>query len=269
MNIKLPYLPERPSKPRNSGITMMMDKGLSTPEVENFIENCAPYTDLVKLGFGTSVFCSNVEKKIALYQKAGINVYFGGTLFEAFAIRNMFDEYVKLVKQMNLTTVEVSDGSMYMPHSQKLDYIKRLSKDFTVLSEVGSKVKGVEISDEIWVDMMKTELEAGSWKVIGEARESGTIGLYKSDGSANTALVKLINEKINPESVLWEAPTGKQQAWFVKLIGANVNLGNIAVTDIVPLECLRQGLRGDTFFDFLPEELQNQRPDTGKYHLLD
>ena len=143
MDIKLPFLPERPAKPRNSGLTMMMDKGLSTTEVQNFIENCAPYTDLVKLGFGTSVFTSNVEKKIELYHNANIRVYLGGTLFEAFIIRNMFDEYVNLVQKLKLTTVEVSDGSMYMHHSQKLDFIGRLSKHFTVLSEVGSKVKGV------------------------------------------------------------------------------------------------------------------------------
>jgi phosphosulfolactate synthase len=269
MNIKLPYLPERPSKPRNSGLTMMMDKGLSTTEVENFIENCAPHTDLVKLGFGTSVFSSNVEKKIDLYHKAGIKVYFGGTLFEAFVIRNMFDDYVALARKMNLTMVEVSDGSMYMHHSQKTDFIRRLSKQFTVLSEVGSKQKDVEISDEVWVEMMKTELEAGAWKVIGEARESGTIGLYHSDGSANDSLIKMINAKLNPESVIWEAPTGKQQAWFVKLIGPNVNLGNVATLDVIPLECLRQGLRGDTFLDYLPENLKEQKPDSEKYLSLD
>jgi phosphosulfolactate synthase len=269
MDIKLPYIPERFAKPRNSGITMMMDKGLSTAEAENFVENCAPYTDLVKLGFGTSVFCSNVEKKISIYQKAGIKVYFGGTLFEAFVIRNMFDEYVKMVKKYKLTTVEVSDGSMYMHHSQKLDYINRLSGDFTVLSEVGSKLKGVEIPDEVWVEMMKTELDTGAWKVIGEARESGTTGLYHSDGSANDGLIKLINRKINPDSVLWEAPTGKQQAWFIKLIGPNVNLGNIATNEVIPLECLRQGLRGDTFLDFLPVALNDQRPDSQKYKSLD
>ena len=139
----------------------------------------------------------NVEKKIKLYQQADIKVYFGGTLFEAFVIRNMFDDYVKLVHKLKLTTVEVSDGSMYMHHSQKLDYINRLSKHFTVLSEVGSKQKGVEIPDEVWVEMMKTELDAGAWKVIGEARESGTTGIYHGDGSANVELINLINTKLD------------------------------------------------------------------------
>jgi phosphosulfolactate synthase len=269
MNIKLPYLPERPAKPRNSGITMMMDKGLSTNEAVNFCEICAPYTDLIKLGFGTSVFCNNVEKKVELYKKAGIRVYFGGTLFEAFAIRNMVDDYVSLAKSLQLDTVEISDGSMYMHHSTKLDYIKRLSKDFTVLSEVGSKVKGVEIADEMWVEMMKTELKAGAWKVIAEARESGTTGIYHSDGSVNDALIRLIKEKIDPDSILWEAPTIKQQAWFIKLMGCNANLGNIATSDVIPLESLRQGLRGDTFLDYLPVELKSQKPDSEKYRSLD
>lgn len=269
MSINLPHLPERPVKPRNSGITMMMDKGLSTREVENFLENNAQHTDLVKLGFGTSVVCTNVEQKIDLYHSANIKVYLGGTLFEAFVIRNMFDDYVKLVRKLKLTTVEVSDGSMYMHHSRKLEYIKTLSKQFTVLSEVGSKLKGVEIPNEVWVEMMKTELEAGSWKVIGEARESGTIGIYHSDGSANADLINLINSRLDGSSILWEAPTGKQQAWFIKLLGPNVNLGNIAYNDIIPLECLRLGLRGDTFFDFLPAGLTDMKPDSEKYHQLD
>jgi phosphosulfolactate synthase len=269
MNIQLPFLPERPAKPRNSGLTMMMDKGLSTHEAENFIENNAPFTDLVKLGFGTSVLSSNVEKKIDLYHQAGIKVYFGGTLFEAFIVRNMFDDYIKLAQKFKLNTVEVSDGSMFMHHSQKLEYISRLSKHFIVLSEVGSKQKGVEIPDAVWVDMMKTELGSGAWKVIAEARESGTTGIYHDDGSANTNLIKLISTKLDAASILWEAPVGKQQAWFIKLLGPNVNLGNIACNDVIPLECLRLGLRGDTFLDFLPEGLKNQKPDSDKYRSLD
>lgn len=269
MNITLPYLPERSAKPRNNGITMMMDKGLSTREAENFIENNARYTDLVKLGFGTAVVSSNVEKKIELYHKADIRVYFGGTLFEAFVIRGKFDDYLKLALDLRLTTVEVSDGSMYMPHAHKLDYISKLSKHFRVLSEVGSKQKGVEIPDEVWVEMMKTEREAGAWKVIAEARESGTTGIYHSDGSANVDLVNLIKARLDPSDVLWEAPTGKQQAWFIKLLGPQVNLGNIASNDVIPLECLRLGLRGDTFFDFLPAEMAGQKPDSEKYQHLD
>jgi phosphosulfolactate synthase len=269
MNITLPYLPERSSKPRETGLTMMMDKGLSLNEVRNFVEMNAPYTDLVKLGFGTSVLCSAVEQKIGLYKEAGIKTYLGGTLFEAFVIRGMFDDYVKLVHTLGLTTVEVSDGSMYMHHHEKLNYISRLARNFTVLSEVGTKQKGVEIPNEVWVEMMKSELEAGAWKVIGEARESGTTGIYHQDGTANEDLIRLINTRLSSSDILWEAPTGKQQAWFIKLIGHNVNLGNIAFNDVIPLECLRLGLRGDTFFDFLPANLKERKPDSEMYKQLD
>ncbi len=269
MQINLPYLPERSPKPRNTGLTMMMDKGLSTGEAENYIEMNAHLTDLVKLGFGTSVASPRIEKKISLYKAANIQTYLGGTLFEAFVIRGMLEDYIRLADKLGLSTVEVSDGSMYMHHSEKLDYIHRLSKQFRVLSEVGSKQKGVEIPDDIWVEMMKSELDAGAWKVIGEARESGTTGLYHTDGSANVELISLINKKLNASDILWEAPTGKQQAWFIKLIGPQVNLGNIAPNDVIPLECLRLGLRGDTFFDFLPASLKEKRPDSELYHHLD
>ena len=269
MSINLPYLPVRSSKPRETGLTMVMDKGLSTTEVLNFIEMNASLTDLVKLGFGTSVVSPNTEKKIKLYQGANIKIYLGGTLFESFVIRNMFEDYLKLLDHLGLTTVEVSDGSMYMHHSEKLSYISRLAKHFTVLSEVGSKQQGVEIPDDVWVEMMKSELDAGAWKVIGEARESGTTGIYHKDGSANEHLIKLINTKLKASDILWEAPNGKQQAWFIKLVGPEVNLGNIASNDVIPLECLRLGLRGDTFFDFLPTSMKENRPDSGLYKKLD
>lgn len=246
----------------------MMDKGLSAQESINFSAMCAAYTDLVKLGFGTSYISPHIAEKLNVYKKAGINPYLGGTLFEAFAIRGMIDEYIHWVSSLGINTIEVSDGSMYMHHSEKLGYISKLSADFRVLSEVGSKQKGVEIPDSVWVEMMKAELEAGAWKVIGEARESGTTGIYNSDGSANAGLIDLINKNLNPSDVLWEAPTGKQQAWFIRLMGPNVNLGNIAPVDVIPLECLRLGLRGDTFFDFLPESFQSRRPDSEKYEHL-
>jgi phosphosulfolactate synthase len=266
MEIKLSYLPERPPKPREKGLTMMMDKGLSLREVENFVDNCADVADLVKLGFGTAVVTARtLETKIKIYHKAKIRVYLGGTLFEAFAIRGMFDDYLRLIEKLKLDMAEISDGSMYMPHQQKLEFISRLSKYVTVLSEVGSKQKGVEIPDNIWIEMMKTELSTGSWKVIAEARESGTVGIYHNDGSANEELISHITKQIEPEKIIWEAPTGKQQVWFIKLLGANVNLGNIATNDVIPLECLRLGLRGDTFFDFLPADMKNLKPDSDKY----
>ncbi len=269
MNTELPYLPERSVKPRNHGLTMMMDKGLSLRQAEDFTEMCAEWTDLVKLGFGTALVSPLVREKVRIYHSAGMKVYLGGTLFEAFVIRDRFDDYLRLADRLGLTTAEVSDGSMYMHHSTKLDYIRKLSGRMTVLSETGSKQKGVEIPDEVWVEMMKSELDAGSWKVIAEARESGTTGIYHNDGSANEELISLIKGRLNPDDILWEAPVGKQQVYFIRLLGPNVNLGNIATSDVIPLECLRQGLRGDTFFDFLPPALKEQRPDSEKYRKLD
>jgi phosphosulfolactate synthase len=259
MNTKLPFLPERSKKTRETGLTMMMDKGLSRTEAASFVESSAEFTDLVKFGFGTAVFAKQIPEKIEIYREAGIEPYFGGTLFESFIVRNKFDDYRKFVSDTGLNLVEVSDGSMRIDHEEKLKYIEELNKDFKVLSEVGSKVKGVEISHQEWVSAMKTELEVGAWKVIAEARESGTIGIYNSDGSANTSLVDDIIHNVNIENVLWEAPNKAQQVWFINLLGANVNLGNIATAEVVALEALRLGLRGDTFFNFLPEEYHDRK----------
>lgn len=269
MKIVLPHLPERSQKPRENGITMVMDKGLSLRQAEDFIEMCSGVADYVKLGFGTSLLSEKVDQKIRLYNRAGIKTYLGGTLFEAFVIRNMFEDYVKLLGDMGITVAEVSDGSMYMSHHQKLEYIRKLAENFIVLSEVGSKQKGVEIPNKIWAEMMKTELDAGSYKVIAEARESGTVGIYHSDGSADEELIGLINKTVKAANVLWEAPTGKQQVWFIKQLGCNVNLGNIAPQDVIPLECLRLGLRGDTFFEFLPSDFNRYKPESEKYQKLD
>ncbi len=256
MNYYLPFMPERPSKPRNEGLTMMMDKGLSLRQTEDFIQASGRFTDFVKFGFGTSMITEKLDEKIKLYKSANIRPYFGGTLFEAFIIRNMFDDYRKFIDKYGLDLVEVSDGSMIIPHDKKLEYISTLAKQCTVLSEVGSKVKGVNIPPDAWVEQMITELEAGSYKVIAESRESGTIGIYNSDGSVNENLINKITEKLKHSDIIWEAPNGKQQVWFIKIFGANVNLGNIAPDIVFPLECLRVGLRGDTFFDSLPEEMQ-------------
>jgi len=235
---------------------MVMDKGLSLREAEDFAAVGSNYVDYVKLGFGTSVITPGVERKIKTYHDAGMIVYFGGTLFEAFIVRNMYDEYVSLLRDANVRMVEISDGSYEFEHSEKLGYISRLSKEFIVISEVGSKKKNIVYTPDQWVDMMKSELEAGSVKVIAEARESGTIGIYNDDGSVNLELINTISREIGFENVLWEAPLKQQQAWFIANFGANVNLGNIAPNEIIALEALRLGLRSDTFFSFLPEEMK-------------
>jgi len=256
MKIELPYIPDRPSKPRISGITMVMDKGLSVREAEDFMSVGSEYTDFVKLGFGTSLITPGFEKKIAIYKKSGTIPYFGGTLFEAFIVRNMFTEFLAFLDINEIDLVEVSDGSYDIEHSRKLDYINKLAKRGTVISEVGSKKANVVFSPDEWVAMMKAELDAGSVKVIAEARESGTTGIYNADGSINNSIIGAISDHVKLENVIWEAPLKSQQAWFIKHFGANVNLGNIAPHEIIPLESLRIGLRGDTFFQFLPDELK-------------
>jgi phosphosulfolactate synthase len=256
MNFELPFLPERPSKPRPKGITMVMDKGLSIKEVENFIDASVQLVDLVKLGFGTSLITNRLEEKISLYRNAGIECYFGGTLFEAFLIRGKFDDYQRYLDKYKMNMVEVSDGSVNMDHDLKCEYIAKLSKRCKVLSEVGSKEEGIIIHPGKWITMMNKELSAGSWKVIAEARESGTVGIYHSNGKTHVMLIDKITAKVNPESIMWEAPLKAQQVWFIKQFGANVNLGNIAPNDLIPLETLRLGLRGDTFFQHLPKEME-------------
>ncbi len=255
MNYSLPFIPERTHRPRNNGLTMVMDKGLSLREAEDFIDASLDCTDLVKLGFGTSFVTRNLNKKIKLYHEADMKVYVGGTLFEAFIARGMFDAYRKMVTELGLHMVEVSDGSIHLEHDVKLNYIQELAKDFTVLSEVGSKEEGILIAPGKWVKMMDSELRAGSWKVIAEARESGNVGIYRPNGTAHVVLVNKILAKVKSEDIIWEAPQKTQQVWFVKLIGANVNLGNIAPFDTIALETLRIGLRGDTFFEYLPSEI--------------
>jgi len=167
----------------------------------------------------------------------------------------MFDDYCRLLDKYKMEVCEVSDGSIILPSEEKCEYIVKLAKNYTVLSEVGSKEEGIFISPAKWISMMKNELEAGSWKVIAEARESGNVGIYRPNGTAHVSLVNKITTSIKSEKILWEAPKKAQQVWFIKQFGANVNLGNISYNEVIPLECLRLGLRGDTFFDYLPKEV--------------
>ncbi len=257
-NFELPFIPERTAKPRNSGLTMMMDKGLSLREVESFIEASGHLTDVAKFGFGTAFVSKDLDAKLKLYRENDIRPYFGGTLFEAFYARGMFEDYLRLLDKYKMDLAEISDGSVIIPHDEKCELIARIAKDRTVLSEVGSKDSGIIISPAKWIKMMSTELEAGSWKVIAEGRESGNVGVFRPNGTAHTYLINKIIAKVKPEDILWEAPQKNQQVWFIKLFGANVNLGNIAPNEMIPLECLRLGLRGDTFFENLPADYEER-----------
>ncbi len=254
MNFFLTDIPERTQKPRENGLTMMMDRGLSINDTKNFIDMCGPHTDIVKLGFGTSAISPHVRAKIDLYKEAGLMVYIGGTLFEAFVIRGMFKEYKQLLRNWNLEMCEVSDGSIDILHEDKCNYIIELAKEFKVVSEVGSKDENKLIAPYRWIELMQKELEAGAWKVIAEAREGGNVGIYNKVGDVRSDLIDEILTKIPNEKILWEAPKKPQQVWFIKLLGSNVNLGNIAWDEVIPLETLRIGLRADTFFDYIKKE---------------
>ncbi len=254
MNYTLKNIPERTTKPREHGFTMAMDKGLSCREVENFLSVASDHVDIVKLGWGTSFVTPDLPAKLKIYNEANIPVYFGGTLFEAFIIRDQFDDYRMILDKYGMKYAEVSDGSIELDHDLKCEYVSKLSDQVTVLSEVGSKDVEKIIPPYKWIELMQKELDAGAWKVIGEARESGNVGLFRSSGEVRSGLVQEILTKIPFEKIIWEAPQKAQQVWFIKLLGTNVNLGNIAPQEVIPLETIRLGLRGDTFSHFLNQD---------------
>ncbi len=254
MNFRLNQIPERTEKPRSFGLTMVMDKGLGIAATRDFLSVAAPYVDIVKLGFGTSMVTDRLKEKIEIYQEHNIPVYFGGTLFEAFLIRNQIDDYIGILKEYGLSHVEVSDGSIIIPHLEKCGYIEKLSKIVTVFSEVGSKDATHIMPPYKWIELMKAELEAGATYVIAEAREAGNVGIYRGSGEVREGLVQEILTQIPYEKIIWEAPQKAQQVYFLELLSANVNLGNLAPSEVIPLEAMRIGLRGDTFHLYLNKE---------------
>jgi phosphosulfolactate synthase len=254
MNFSLSQLPERVKKPRGHGITMVMDKGLSIDETRNFLSIAEPYVDVVKLGFGTSYVTPNLDKKLAVYREANIPIYFGGTLFEAFLVRGQLEDYIRICQDYGVGYMEVSDGSIDIDHKEKCRLIERLTQFATVLSEVGSKDAAHIIPPYKWIELMRAELNAGATYVIAEAREAGNVGIYRGTGEVREGLVQEILTQIPAEKILWEAPQKSQQLYFIELVGANVNLGNIAPHEMIALEAMRIGLRGDTFELFLDKK---------------
>lgn len=250
-NYYLKTIPTRSEKPRDYGLTMVMDKGLSIRAVEDMIDASGDYIDIVKLGWATSYVYKHLSEKLEVYRQAGIPTYFGGTLFEAFAIRDQMDDYQRALDKYKMEYCEVSDGSIELDHEEKCAYISRLAQQVTVLSEVGSKDAEKIIPPYQWIRLMQSELEAGAWKVIGESREAGNVGLFRATGEVRSGLVQEILTKIPSEKIIWEAPQKAQQVWFIELIGPNVNIGNIKPSEVIPLETIRLGLRGDTFNFFL------------------
>jgi phosphosulfolactate synthase len=251
-------LPSRTSKPRSSGITHLLDRGLSVTEVDSLVEVSGDHIDIVKLGWGTALVTGGLEAKIARYRDHGVPVVLGGTLTELAMHQDRLEPLLQWTSQLGLEHVEVSDGTITLPHEEKLELIERLSRDFTVLSEVGSKDDTRIMAPYRWVEQIQAELEAGAWKVIAEARESGTSGIYRHDGEVRMGLIDEIVHAVDPESLIFEAPRKDQQVWFIRRLGANVNLGNVAPDDVVSLETMRLGLRSDTALGGVGSGLQEE-----------
>lgn len=214
------------------------------------MQTSADYVDGVKLGWGTAVVTPRLEDKLAAYRSAEVPVCFGGTLFEAFCLRGRLAEYRALLRSLDVEYVEISDGTISLPHEEKLAHIRSFAEDFRVLSEVGSKAPSVVLSPDTWVRMIRDELDAGSWKVICEARESGTAGVFDASGQVRSSVMDAIVRRVDVRQLVFEAPRKAQQVWFIRKFGANVNLGNIPPDEVIPLETLRTGLRGDTLLSF-------------------
>jgi phosphosulfolactate synthase len=238
--------PTRTAKPRETGLTHVLDKGLSLLEIESLLEVGAGYVDIIKFGWATSIVVENLEAKIRLCQERGVDICCGGSLFELAIQRGKVDEYVAFLKDNGFKLIEISDGVIEMPEVDKQRYIERFARDFRVLSEIGSKDAAVVMAPFRWVRQIKGELGAGAWKVITEGRESGTVGLYRGTGEIRTGLIEEIESEIDPSKLLFEAPQKSQQVWLVKHFGGNVNLGNIPPHEVISVETIRQGLRADT-----------------------
>lgn len=243
------------TQPHN-GITHVIDKGLGPRAWEDVLETCGDYISIVKLGWGTAYVTPNLQRKLEVLR--GKPVVIGGTFLEAVIAQGRIDEYKQWITELGLTHVEISDGVIELERERKLELIADFARDFTVLSEVGSKDAEVNYAPYLWVEWIREELAAGAWKVIAEGREGGTAGIYRPTGEMRTGLVDEIVHSIEPEHLIFEAPSKSSQAWFIKQFGPSVNLGNIAPDEVIPLETLRLGLRGDTLREVL---LGDAQPD--------
>lgn len=240
-------LPRRSEKPREQGITHVLDRGLSLAEVDGLVEVAGEYVDLVKLGWGTALATQNLQAKLRRYREHAIPVVLGGSLTELAIAQDRLDRLVSWVKELGLSYFEISDGTILLEPERKVELIHQLAQDFTVLSEVGSKDDtGAITPPYLWVEQMRQELEAGAWKVIAEGREGGNAGIFRPSGEVREGLIDEIVHEVDPSRILFDAPRKDQQVWFVRRFGADVNVGNVASGDVLPLETLRLGLRSDT-----------------------
>ena len=234
---------------RGGGLTHVIDKGLGPRAWEDVLETAGDYIDIVKLGWGTAYVTPNLRRKLEVL--AGKRVVLGGTFFEVVYAKGKLDEYKSWLTELGLTHVEISDGTVEIPRERKLELIADFARDFTVLSEVGSKDSEVVFAPSEWVQWIKEELAAGAWKVVTESREGGTAGIFTPSGEMRTGLVDEIAHEVDVHDLVWEAPSKSAQAWFIKQFGPEVNLGNVPPDEVIPLETLRLGLRGDTLKEVL------------------
>jgi phosphosulfolactate synthase len=231
------------------GLTHVLDKGLGPRAWEDILEVAGDHISIVKLGWGTAAVTANLERKLDVLREKPVVI--GGTYFEVLYATDKLEEYKSWLRGLGLAHVEISDGTIDIPRERKLELIADFARDFTVLSEVGSKDSSVEYTAEEWIRWLQEELDAGAWKVITEARESGTAGIFDSSGGMRTELIREIAMTVGPVNVVFEAPTKAAQAWFIKQFGPSVNLGNIPPDEVIPLETLRLGLRSDTLKEVL------------------
>jgi phosphosulfolactate synthase len=239
-------LPPRSAKPRTTGLTHVIDRGLSVRQVDDLVEVAGASVDIVKLGWGTALATENLREKLDRLREHGIPAVLGGTLTELAIRQGRVDGLVAWLRELRIEHVEVSDGTITLDPAEKRGLIRRLAKEFTVLSEVGSKDAEEIMAPYRWVEQIEAELDAGAWKVIAEARETGTAGIYRHDGEVRMGLIDEIAHAVDPARLLFEAPQKDQQVFFLRRFGADVNLGNIAPDDVLSLETLRLGLRSDT-----------------------
>jgi phosphosulfolactate synthase len=239
-------MPARSAKPRDHGLTHVIDRGLSVAEVDGLLEVAGDAVDIVKLGWGTALVTGNLKPKLELYAAQGIPVVLGGTLTEIAIRQGRVDGLIAWLRELGLRHVEISDGTITLDAQVKRGLIEKLAADFVVLAEVGSKDADFIMAPYIWVEQIERDLEAGAWKVIAEARESGTAGIYRANGEVRTGLIDEIAHAIDPARLIFDAPLQQQQVWLLKRFGTECNLGNIAPDDVLSLETLRLGLRSDT-----------------------
>ena len=250
-------LPTRPAKPRNSGITMVIDSGLPTAQFTDLVSSFGALIDFIKFGWGTSVVSPNIEDKLAAARTHGVDFYLGGTLFEKYVIQDRFDEFRGICREYGATTVEVSNGTAPMTHEEKAAYVEKLAGDFRVVAEVGFKdnVQSENFPPKKWIEAIRRDLDAGAYMVTLETRESGKGGICRPNGELRYGLIEeILDSGIDANQLMFEAPTNELQGYFVKRVGTNVNLGNIAADAVVSCETIRLGLRSETLLEFENKE---------------